>query len=158
MPRRTLDHEKLQVYQRSLAFISWAEPLLDRLPKSLSVRDQLDRAGTSVPLNIAEGNGKFTSADRCRFFDTARGSVLECSACLDVLVAKGKVQAVEVDQGKDMLVEIASMLFGLIRANSEDRVFEETGNRCVEIFGTPKTPVKYAAKRRTKRNLQPNQE
>jgi four helix bundle protein len=152
MPRRSLDHEKLQVYQRSLAFISWAEPLLDHLPKSLSVRDQLDRAGTSVPLNIAEGNGKFTSADRCRFFDNARGSVLECSACLDVLVAKGKAQATDVDQGKEMLVEITSMLFGLIRANSDERLFEEPGNSTGELFDAPATPVKYTAKRRTKRN------
>jgi len=151
MPRRTLDHEKLQVYQRSLAFVSWAEPLLDRLPRSLSVRDQLDRAGTSVPLNIAEGNGKFTSSDRCRFFDIARGSALECSACMDVLVAKGKAQAADVVQGKEMLVEIASMLFGLIRANSEDRLFEEPGNRNREFFDTPATPVKYTAKRRAKR-------
>ncbi len=157
MPRRTLDHEKLQVYQRSLAFISWAEPLLDRLPKSISVRDQLDRASTSVPLNIAEGNGKFTSADRCRFFDIARGSALESSACLDVLVAKGKAQAGEVNQGKDMLVEITSMLFGLIRANSEDRLFEEPGNDSGEIFSTPpKTPVGYPARGRTKRSLRTN--
>src|SRR2546425_8561044 len=125
MPRRPLDHEKLQVYQRSLAFISWAEPLLDRLPKNLSVRDQLDRAGTSIPLNIAEGNGKYTSADRCRFFDIARGSALECGACLDVMVAKNLVGFAEIDEGKTMLVSIVSMLFGLIRANSTDRTFEE---------------------------------
>ena len=149
MPRRTLDHEKLQVYQRSLAFITWAEPLLDRLPKSLSVRDQLDRAGTSIPLNIAEGNGKFTSADRCRFFDIARGSALESSACLDVLVAKGKALAGDVEHGKGMLVEIASMLFGLIRANSEDRLYEEPGSG--ELLAMPRTPVKYTARRRTKR-------
>ena len=150
MPRRALDHERLQVYQRSLAFILWAEPLLDRLPKSLSVRDQLDRASTSVPLNIAEGNGKFTSADRCRFFDIARGSALESSACLDVIVAKGKAAADEMEQGKDLLVEIVSMLVGLIRSNSEDRLFEEPGSG--GLLPMPQTPVKYTAKRRTKRD------
>lgn len=71
---RLLDHEKLEVYQASLAFIAWLEPILQKLPKSLSVIDQLDRASTSIPLNIAEGNGKFTGADRCRYFDNARGS------------------------------------------------------------------------------------
>ncbi len=157
MLRRTLDHEKLQVYQRSLAFITWAEPLLDRLPKSVSVRDQLDRAGTSIPLNIAEGNGKFTSADRCRFLDIARGSALESSACLDVLVAKKKADAAEVEAGKEMLVEIVSMLFGLIRANSEDRMFEEPGSGG-EQMALPRTPVKYTARRRTKRKLNHEQE
>ncbi len=66
---RRFDHEKLEVYQVSLAFITWLEPILQKLPKPLSVTDQLDRASTSIPLNIVEGNGKFTGADRCRYFD-----------------------------------------------------------------------------------------
>jgi four helix bundle protein len=57
---RRFDHEKLEVYQTSLVFIAWLEPILQNLPKSLAVTDQLDRASTSIPLNIAEGNGKFT--------------------------------------------------------------------------------------------------
>ncbi len=121
----SLDHEKLEVYQASIEFITWTIPLLDGLPGSASVRNQLDRASTSVPLNIAEGNGKFTSPDRCRFFDNARGSALESAACLDVMAAKRFVSAAEIQAGKAMLVKIVSMLFGLIRANSDVRVFEE---------------------------------
>ncbi len=121
----SLDHEKLEVYQASLEFITWTIPLMDGLPGSASVRNQLDRASTSVPLNIAEGNGKFTSPDRCRFFDNARGSALESAACLDVMVAKKFVSAVDIQAGKTMLVKIVAMLFGLIRANSDVRVFEE---------------------------------
>jgi four helix bundle protein len=120
-----LDHEKLEVYQASLEFITWTIPLLDRLPGNASVRNQLDRASTSVPLNIAEGNGKFTSPDRCRFFDNARGSALESSACLDVTVAKRFVSGGEIQAGKTLLVKIVSMLFGLIPANSDVRIFEE---------------------------------
>ena len=123
----SLDHEKLDVYQISLEFITWTVPLLSKLPRGASVRNQLDRASTSVPLNIAEGNGKFTSPDRCRFFDIARGSALESSACLDVMVAKGFVEVHEVQLGKALLVKIVSMLFGLIRANSDVRVFEQSG-------------------------------
>jgi four helix bundle protein len=102
------------------------------LPGSASVRNQLDRASTSVPLNIAEGNGKFTSPDRCRFFDNARGSALESAACLDVMVAKGFVSTAEVQAGKAMLVKIVSMLFGLIRANSDVWVFEEPASYWAE--------------------------
>jgi four helix bundle protein len=110
------DHEKLAVYQESLAFIRWLEPVLLRLPKSLSAREQLDRASTSIPLNLAEGNGKFTAADRCRFFDTSRGSALECAAALDVLVAKTICNAQEVEPGKALLQKIVSMIVGLIKA------------------------------------------
>ena len=65
--RRYFDHERLEVYRAALSFVEWQEPVLQKLPKSLSVADQLDRASTSIPLNIAEGNGKFTGPDRCRF-------------------------------------------------------------------------------------------
>jgi four helix bundle protein len=57
---RIFDHEKLEVYRTALAFLDWLEPVLQKLPKSLTVVNQLDRASTSIPLNMAEGNGKFT--------------------------------------------------------------------------------------------------
>ena len=121
---RIFDHEKLEVYRAALAFLDWLEPVLQKLPKSLSVVDQLDRASTSIPLNIAEGNGKFTGADRCRFLDIARGSALESAAALDVLVAKKRCAQEEVATGKDRLWSIVSMLVGLIRSNSDYRLHE----------------------------------
>jgi four helix bundle protein len=123
---RQFDHEKLEVYQKSLAFIAWLEPILQRLPKSLAVADQLDRASTSIPLNIAEGNGKFTGPDRCRFFDIARGSALESAAALDVLVAKGRYCEEELSPGKDRLWSVVSMLVALIKANSDYRLHEDS--------------------------------
>jgi four helix bundle protein len=123
---RLFDHEKLEVYQAALSFIEWLEPILQKLPKSLAVTDQLDRASTSIPLNLAEGNGKFTGPDRCRFFDNARGSALESAAALDVLVAKTRCSREEVSAGKDRLWSIVSMLVGLIKANSNYRLHESS--------------------------------
>lgn len=108
------DHERLKVYQEALRFVVWASPLIDELPGRLSARDQLDRASTSIALNLAEGNGKRSYPDRCRYFDIARGSTVECAACLDVLVAKNKVTRAEADVGKAILLEIVSMTAGLI--------------------------------------------
>src|SRR6266481_3058114 len=108
------DPEKLNVYQASLKFVTWATELTTGIEGKAAVKDQLDRASTSIPLNIAEGNGKFAIRDRCRFLDFARGSALECAACLDVLVAK---QLIEADGGifrKERLLKIVSMLMGLI--------------------------------------------
>ena len=122
----SFDHEKLSVYQESIKFVVWSDEILETLPKNLAVHGQLDRAATSMSLNIAEGNGKYTAADRCRFFDIARGSALECAACLDVLVAKKRLA--EAGPGKAILVRIVSMLAGLIRSTSPDRVHEERGS------------------------------
>lgn len=126
------DHEKLQCYQSSLKFVALAEEILHRIPKDLSAWDQLDRAFTSIPLNIAEGNGKFTGPDRCRFFDTARGSALECTACPDVLVAKGRLAPGEESFGKELLHGIVSMLVGLMRSNSDKRLHEDAVTYRVE--------------------------
>lgn len=122
---KTFDHEKLIVYQRSLEFCAWAGTLLERLPKNLAVHNQLDRASTSIPLNIAEGTAKNTAADRCRFFDTARGSAVECAACLDVLVTRHLLVAQEIADGKALLIEVVAMLIGLIRATDDNRIRED---------------------------------
>jgi four helix bundle protein len=118
------DHEKLQVYQESLAFVAWLEPIMQKLPKTIAVRDQLDRASSSIVLNLAEGNGKFTSGDRCHFFDIARGSALECAAALDILASKGRCELAVVAAGKERLRGVVSMLVGLIKANSDYRLHE----------------------------------
>ena len=108
------DHEKLRAYQESLRFVAWAEPVLETLTGKTAARDQLDRASTSVVLNIAEGNGKRSSADRCRYLDIARGSALECAACLDVLVAKRKLEMSDALKGNEILIGAVSMIAGLI--------------------------------------------
>jgi len=114
--RPSFDHEKLRVYQAAIGFITWSTDLLTQVEVKAEVKDQLDRASTSVPLNIAEGNGKFAIRDRCRFLDFARGSALECAACLDVLVAKRLIEPERIRSGKEQLLEVVSMLIGL--ANS----------------------------------------
>lgn len=119
------DHEKLEVYQESLHFAAWCETILERVPKGVAVHNQLDRARTSIVLNIPEGNGKFTPLDRCKYFDNARGSALECAGCLDLIFIKKLISEAEIDTGKTSLKCIVSMLVGLIRRNSPDRLHEE---------------------------------
>jgi four helix bundle protein len=53
------DHEKLNVYRASIKFVTRATDLISKVESKAAVKDQLDRASTSIPLNIAEGNGKF---------------------------------------------------------------------------------------------------
>src|SRR5262249_42972348 len=119
------DHERLQAYQSSLQFVRWSEPVLGKLPKSSAVYSQLDRARTSIPLNIAEGNAKFTPADKCKYFDTAHGSTVECAACLDLLFIKQMLTEAELEEGKELLSEIVGLLVGLIKSKQPDRFSED---------------------------------
>jgi four helix bundle protein len=113
------DHEKLDVYREAINFCGWVGEFLASISAKAAAKDQLDRASTSIPLNIAEGNGKFSAKDRARFFEMARGSALECAACLDVLVVR-KLTKEEARAGqKERLVRIVEMLVGLLRRFSE---------------------------------------
>src|SRR5213080_1574245 len=130
--RTYFDHEKLDVYRLELRFITWVTRLLlDIKQRSTNARiadvsDQLDRASLSALLNTAEGNGRRQRRTRAKFFDDARGSATECAACLDALVAKRVFTAGKIVEGKAILVQIVSMLCGLV-----DR-FDDPGCRCHE--------------------------
>ena len=117
------DHEKLDVYQEAISFCGWVGDLLNDIAAKAAAKDQLDRASTSIPLNIAEGNGKFSDTDRSRFLEIARGSALECAACLDVLVVRKLVPADRAASQKEQLVRIVNMLMGLLKRFSERAEF-----------------------------------
>jgi four helix bundle protein len=115
-------HEKLDVYRLSLRYVAWANDLADRLKgQSRFARDQLLRASQSIPLNIAEGNGKGTEADRRRFFEIARGSALECAAIQDVLEVCSVIDLSKNREGKNMILRIVSMLTKLGRREYRGR-------------------------------------
>jgi len=118
--RTCFDHENLDVYQLELRFVGWVAALLANIKQRptdariAEVSDQLDRASLSSLLNTAEGNGRRQRQTRAKFFDDARGSVTECAACLDALVAKRICTKEELQEGKEMLLRVASMLTKLI--------------------------------------------
>ena len=111
-----LDHEKLDVYRCSLDFLSRSIRIGERLPPgNAQLLDQLRRAATSIPLNIAEGVGKTSPADKRRFFSIARGSTMECAAILDIFAALKCASGEEMAQAKSLLERCAAMLSKLAR-------------------------------------------
>lgn len=136
------DHEKLEVYQLELKFVSWVTDILIEMrnksqPHLREVCDQLDRASLSVLLNTAEGNGRRATQQRARFFDDARGSATECAACLDALVVKRACIEERIIEGKTLLVRIVSILCKLVErfdGNSESensRTSRRTSTRTI---------------------------
>jgi len=76
--------------------------------------DQLNRAALSVATNLAEGNGRFTKADRRNFFVIARGSTQECVPLLEVARRRGFIQDAKHAELRANLEVIAKMISGLI--------------------------------------------
>jgi four helix bundle protein len=126
MARQFFDHERLDVYRLAIAYVACsfeASRSLGGLHRY--AREQWLRAAQSIPLNIAEGNGKRSRKDRARFLDIARGSALECAAIQDVLLATSGMTAPNDAAMKAMLLRIVAMLTRM--AMSFPRVAEPTG-------------------------------
>ena len=65
--------EKLVVYQEVLNFAEQISNFTEKFPRgTYYLADQLNRASTSIALNIAEGNGRYHKNDRKNFFYIAR--------------------------------------------------------------------------------------
>jgi four helix bundle protein len=107
----TLGHEKLDVYRLSIGYVAWVyEKSVNLSGIHRPARDQWLRASQSIPLNIAEGNGKTAEPDRRRYFEIARGSAFECAAIQDVLVVGNALVETESKERKVELDRIATML------------------------------------------------
>jgi len=123
------DHEKLDVYQLSLHFLTWVTPLLQEATQAhgpvREASDHLDRASLSLVLNTAEGNGKRCKLIRTKFFDDARGSATECAACLDALVAKGVATKERLREGKEIILRVVSMLTKLVQLYEGESAVKE---------------------------------
>jgi four helix bundle protein len=91
---------RLDAYSCAISFFRLAIPLAERSPPGYhALSDQLRRAAVSIPLNIAEGSGKFDKDER-RYFAIARGSALECAAIIDLLDALGVASADELRESR----------------------------------------------------------
>jgi four helix bundle protein len=107
----SFDHERLDVYQRALEVLDLIDGIVDQMPPGRAhLKDQLDRAATSVVLNIAEGAGEFSAADKQRFYRMARRSATETAAILDVLRRRGHAPDALLHPARELLLRIVSML------------------------------------------------
>jgi four helix bundle protein len=115
--------EKLVVYQKAVAFADSVCQVTAGFPRGFFfLADQLNRAALSIAANIAEGNGRFTKADRRNYFGIARGSVQECVPLLELGKRRGIIQDATHAAMKGVLEEIARMLSGLIKRVEEREI------------------------------------
>ena len=85
--------DNFRTYQLSVKFYQ----LCQDLNLKGALRNQLDRAASSISLNLAEGRGRSTLKEQKRFFTIAFGSVRECQAILDLALLKNSEAWIELD-------------------------------------------------------------
>ena len=108
--------EKLVVYQKAIDFADSICSATENFPRGYGfLVDRLNRAALSISANIAEGNGRFTKADRKNFFIIARGSVQECVPLFELSRRRNLIEDARHEELKVRLEELAKMISGLIK-------------------------------------------
>lgn len=104
-------HESLQVYQRSLQLFEDLEEIIlsheNGRPRHLH---RIDRHATSLVLNIAEGNGRFSHLDHGKFIEIAEEAGINLAAYLDLVEVRCTT---DIEPSKRLLREVMAMLSGL---------------------------------------------
>ncbi len=110
------DHEKLDVYKISLDFTVIVDEIVSTLPKGRGyLSDQLLRAASSIPLNIAEGAGEFSQNEKSRFYRIAKRSATECSSIIDICNRLKLINESYYSSARNILYRIVSMLIKMVK-------------------------------------------
>lgn len=114
--------ENLVVYKKAMGFVEGIY-VLSRKIHDKDIKSQMKRAALSIPLNIAEGNGRNTAKEKAQFYKTARGSLFECIPLLEICLRLGRISKSEHNHLYTLSEEIGKMLNALIKSlgNWENR-------------------------------------
>ncbi|OGC04953.1 hypothetical protein A2276_03250 [candidate division WOR-1 bacterium RIFOXYA12_FULL_43_27] len=111
------DFEDFPVYKDAIQFIEKVDSFLESTPQKGNTRliDQLQRASTSIALNIAEGAGRYHKTDKRNFYVVARGSVYECVACFQIFMAKKLISIEQYEMFYKELNNLARQLSAMVK-------------------------------------------
>ncbi|MGN6164840.1 MAG: four helix bundle protein [Flavisolibacter sp.] len=111
-----LAHTKLGVFQTARIFVLECYEVVKTFPaeERLGVTQQIRRAALSVYLNIAEGCSRKSHAERKKFFEISRGSVIETDAALDIAIELNFCSEEQLQFLGENLIKTFKLLCGLI--------------------------------------------
>ncbi len=116
------DFERLRAYQLAADFVAWTD---GQTKGSLRARpymaDQLHRAATSIALNVAEGAGEFSSAEKVRFYRMARRSATESAAAVDLLTRMRAIDPAAAQAGRGLLLQIVAILVAMCKREGRSK-------------------------------------
>lgn len=106
---------KLNVYTNSKELVKYIYSLIQKFPpeEKFALCTQIRRASTSIPINIAEGFGRFSSKEKARFIEIAFGSLTEISCELELSYELGYITLEDFDEAERQIVIISKQLSNL---------------------------------------------
>lgn len=111
-----LGHTNLEVYKYSYALTMEAYRITKQFPESerFNLVSQIRRAAISVRMNIAEGSSRKSLAERNRYYEIARGSVIEIDSAMDIVLGLEYVKEDHLLELGDLIIKSFKLLTGMI--------------------------------------------
>jgi len=106
-------HERLDVYRLALEVATLLEYSSSIKQLADVAHRRIDELLTSMVLNIAEGNGRYSEVDQSRFAQMSRGAAVKLAARLDLLMVRGCISQKEADRIKVHLERLSTMLMAM---------------------------------------------
>lgn len=114
-------YKELIVWKKSMNLVVLIYKLIEQLPENekYGLIPQIKRSSISIPSNIAEGYGRFYKKDYSRFLQIARGSLYENQTQLELALNLGFLKEDDLNEIKELSLEIEKMLNSLIKKLAE---------------------------------------
>ena len=108
----------LIVWQRAMELTIAVYRLTQDFPRQeqFGLTSQIRRAASSIPSNIAEGQGRLSTGEFRQFLGIARGSNCELQTQLEIARALKFGNAKLIDEADALSTEVRKMLFGMLDA------------------------------------------
>ena len=118
------NYKDLVVWQKAMDLAAEVYLLAKRLPKeeTYALADQMRRAASAIPSNIAEGFGRGTNRDYANFLSIARGSAFETETQLLLCVRVKYLTEADISTAVTLLAEVGKMInsvISMLRSNSK---------------------------------------
>jgi four helix bundle protein len=113
-----LAHTKLNVYQFSQAMALECYKVTREFPtdEKFTMVQQIRRAALSVHLNIAEGSSRKSQVERNRYYEIARGSVIEIDAAIGIAHQLSYASLEQLQPLGDSIINTFKLLTGMIKS------------------------------------------
>jgi len=111
------NYRDLVVWQKSMVLVTKVYSITRLLPKEelYGLVSQIRRSAVSIPSNIAEGYGRYSTNDYIRFLQIAIGSLYELQTQLEICLNLGYLSKEHFEKIYEQSREIERMLSSLIK-------------------------------------------
>ena len=111
-----LIHKKLEVYKISLQLVKEIYALTNKFPtdEKYILSSQIKRAAISVCSNIAEGSARISDAEKKRFYEIARSSLVEVETQIEIALVLNYLSQNDTETINQFMESVFKMLSKLI--------------------------------------------